>query len=1142
MPTDPARTCSECGAELPAGTAPGQCPNCLLGLGLATKVEPGEGQKAEVDSQPDADDPSRITHRASRFTSFGDYDLLEEIGRGGMGVVYKARQKSLDRVVGLKLLLFGPHAPPESVKRFRAEAVATAALQHPNIVAIHEVGVCEGQHFLVMDFVEGRSLARVISDFGFQISDFKRPAGYLKTIAEAIHYAHERGLLHRDLKPSNILIDANDQPRVTDFGLAKRLEGDSELTVSGQVLGSPNYMPPEQATGKRGTVSRRSDVYALGAILYQALTGRPPFVGEGPADTVHQVLNVEPASPRSLNPRLPADLETVCLKCLEKEPGKRYATAQLVAEELGRFLEGKPVLARPVGRLAKAGRWCQRNPRLAMATGAVLLSLLIGLGGVTWQWRRAERIAHAEARQRVRAEEQTALAEAEALLTRRHAYAADMKEVPRALDDNDLGRARELLNRHRPDGKAESSKQKTEIDLRGWEWRYLWARCQSDERSTLCQYSNSVSALAYSADGKWLAVRQEAGVLALWDTLARRPVTNLPARAVRWRWCNKALAFSPRGNRLAWATTDSSGAPILSLRDVGEQKEFARLPHSADVVSVAFAPDAKVLATLDYDGTVRVWDVESQQVVTNFLTAPVDWDQLFAAGKVTASAEGESTGVVWETNSPPVRRRITRSRAYTDHYGCVLFSPNGRWLAVGEAQPRIRLLNQVTGELREIPVPTTADGITTLALSPDSQRLAAGFAAGDTDIHVWELGTGAETRLAGHSGWIVGLAFSPDGQTLASASTDQTLGLWDVTGKVEPRRLKGNTDEVWALAWSPDGNNLVTGAKDGSVRYWDPAAKASAPYAVVPEDVWFWGPAFLPDSKTFLTVTLREGEVVRCDAVTARVVERMSFLGTNHLGLDLSSDGRWLAIGDKVGNLQVWDFQARQLVANMALQGTAVFALMFSPHGSMLNGGFRYHTDRRTVTRFWSVADWREISLRGIDLTRLFEPAYSADEKTLAIGHTDGTAAWWDLQTGQKQGPEFGCDSARVVNVAFSLDGQWFATGGIDGRMLLWDVATRRPKPIGRGHRNELQDVAFSPDGQRLIASGSNPKYVVKLWDVETGRDLATLPGKPGWYPHIGFSPDGNTLFAASLEGRALLWRAPSWQEIEVAEDKKQGP
>jgi len=382
-------TCPSCGAALPSDAPKGFCPRCLYRLGF------DEAMESRRPVQPDAvDSPSgpAATPALAKIRDFGDYELLEEIGHGGMGVVYKARQKSLDRIVALKLLLFGPHAPPESVKRFRAEAVATAALQHPNIVAIHEVGFCEGQHFIAMDYVEGPCLSGLIRGSPLPA---RRAAGYVKTIAEAIHYAHERGILHRDLKPANVMIDANDQPRVTDFGLAKRFMSESvgtrstashssadeirdavervlplshiedELTVSGQVLGSPNYMPPEQASGKRGTTSRRSDVYALGAILYHSLAGRPPFVGEGLADTVQQVLNAEPVSPRVLNPSVPADLETVCLKCLEKEPGKRYATAQELADELGRFLEGRAILARPIGPTGKVWRWGRRNPALA---------------------------------------------------------------------------------------------------------------------------------------------------------------------------------------------------------------------------------------------------------------------------------------------------------------------------------------------------------------------------------------------------------------------------------------------------------------------------------------------------------------------------------------------------------------------------------------------------------------------------------------------------------------------------------------------------------------------------------------------------------------------------------------------------------
>jgi predicted Ser/Thr protein kinase len=314
----------------------------------------------------------------------GDYELLAEIGHGGMGVVYRARQRSLDRVVAIKMMTLGPGSSTELVKRFRAEAVSAASLHHPNIVAIHDVGIHEGRHFFVMDYVEGQSLTRLV---GNQPLPAKRAAAYLQTIAEAVHYAHERGILHRDLKPSNVLIDAQDQPHVVDFGLARQLEGDSELTVTGQVLGSPQYLPPEQAAGQRGRVSRRTDVYALGATLYHLLTGRPPFQAESLAQTLDLVLHAEPVAPRLLNPSAPRDLETICLKCLEKEPVRRYPTAQALAEDLRRFLAGEPIQARPLGPAGKAWRWCRRQPVRASLIAALMAVTLLGAGGVFWQWR-----------------------------------------------------------------------------------------------------------------------------------------------------------------------------------------------------------------------------------------------------------------------------------------------------------------------------------------------------------------------------------------------------------------------------------------------------------------------------------------------------------------------------------------------------------------------------------------------------------------------------------------------------------------------------------------------------------------------------------------------------------------------------------
>lgn len=284
---------------------------------------------------------------------FGDYELLDEIAAGGMGIVYKARQVSLNRIVAVKMILRGTLATDEDVKRFRAEAEAAASLQHPGIVAIHEVGLHEGQHYFSMDFVEGLSLADLLRQEPLAA---RQAAEYVRDAAEAVHYAHQQGTLHRDLKPSNILIDRQGRIRITDFGLAKRIEGNSDLTLTGQVLGTPSYMPPEQASGKRSLIGAASDIYALGAVLYELLGSRPPFRGQTPAETLRQVETLDPVSLRLLNPAVARDLETICLKCLEKEPHKRYGTARLLSDDLGRFLRGEPIVARPISRVARAGR------------------------------------------------------------------------------------------------------------------------------------------------------------------------------------------------------------------------------------------------------------------------------------------------------------------------------------------------------------------------------------------------------------------------------------------------------------------------------------------------------------------------------------------------------------------------------------------------------------------------------------------------------------------------------------------------------------------------------------------------------------------------------------------------------------------
>jgi tetratricopeptide (TPR) repeat protein len=380
----------ECGAELRGATPAGLCPACALRDALDARGAPAAATSAQSpDGEPERLRPATGTSLPGPGTRIGDYELLEEIGRGGMGVVHRARHVSLARVVAVKMLLPGVSSP-ESLQRFRTEASTAAGLHHPHIVAIHDVGVWHGQPYFVMDHVEGVSLARRIADARAGVPDLPRAARWLKAIAEAVQYAHDRGILHRDLKPSNVMIDERGEPRVTDFGLAKRVDERSHLTLSGQALGSPSYMPPEQAESGSAKVSRRSDVYGLGATLYHVLTGRAPFEGDTPTDVLHQVLTSEPPAPRALNPAIPRDLETICLRCLEKDPGRRYASAQMVAEELGRVLDGQPIVARPVGAPERLWRWCRRKPLAAALTTALAVSLLTA-GWLGWQARLSSR-------------------------------------------------------------------------------------------------------------------------------------------------------------------------------------------------------------------------------------------------------------------------------------------------------------------------------------------------------------------------------------------------------------------------------------------------------------------------------------------------------------------------------------------------------------------------------------------------------------------------------------------------------------------------------------------------------------------------------------------------------------------------------
>ncbi len=804
---------------------------------------------------------------------FGGYEVLEELGRGGMGVVYKAQQLTPERLVALKVIRtdrlegLSEAERRQWIDRFRREAQLVAGLdQHPHIVTLYEVGDHEGQPYFTMQLVTGGSLAQRLRSAkeadsaaaDRRVREQRDNARLLSQAARAVDHAHRRGVLHCDLKPGNILLDAEGRPLVGDYGLARRLDETGSLVTSG-IEGTAAYMAPEQARAAKGAMTTAADVYGLGAILYEATTGRPPFHGNTDLETLLAVLEDEPAHPRALDRRLSRDLAIICLKCLEKEPSRRYPSAAALADDLDNWLAGRPINARPVGAAGRLWRWCRRNPLVAGAGTVTVLTFVVAFVVVALSLYRTAALAQEKGDL---ADKNAKLADTNGTLAADHKKEAD--RASRAADDakaqsRNARREATMLAYQQASALCEGGKidqgilafahglsLAEEAEAPDFERLFrlnltAWRRRLNTLRAILPQKAG-VSAVACSPDGRTVATASWDHTTRLWDAATGKPIGE-PVKHDGWV---TGLAFSPDGKSLL-----TVGGFAVEVWDVVAGKRLAVLNHgTVQVTGAAFSADGRTVLTGAGDGRVRFWDLSGQKL----LGEPLAWNDWITAvafrpdGGAFVTAGKRGAVQVWDAST----RQPLASFQHPGGVTALAFSPDGAMLLTGGPDRTARLWDAESGRPLGSPMAHPQE-VTSVAFSPDGSLMLTGCL--DRAARLWDATTREVVgQPLAHPGEVLAVAFGPDGRTLLTGQgrAEGDARLWDAA----PSELIGgpmvHSDSVLAIAVSPDGHRVATAGRDRAARLWD--AKTAEPVgdALRHQDE-VNAVAFSPDSQILFT-------------------------------------------------------------------------------------------------------------------------------------------------------------------------------------------------------------------------------------------------------------------------------------------------
>ncbi len=1086
------KKCQECGTELPENAPEGLCPKCLM------RVVMGESRVGVTLNNP-ADPPRRggdtIPAKAGidgPGTTIGRYELLELIGEGGMALVYLAEQKEpVRRKVALKIIKPGMDSR-QVVARFEAERQTLALLDHPNIAHVFDAGCTEtGRPYFVMEHVKSMPITRYCDENKLTIEQRLR---LFEQVCEAVHHAHQKGIIHRDLKPSNILVSVHGDrpvPKIIDFGIAKAitapLTDKTAVTLQGQLLGTPEYMSPEQVDLAMQDIDTRSDIYSLGVVLYELLAGVLPFEEDsfaraGLAAIQQTIREQEPALPSlrltslgekaktiaasrgtqviPLARRLHRELEWIPLKAMRKDRCRRYRSASEMADDLRNYLNGLPLLAGPETTVYRVQKFVRKHAGSATAVALVALAVILGFGTSTTMYVKAEdaRQEEASAREtaeqaRLRAEQAEKAAQAQVEAYRRELYVNRITLAERAYREADISLVQKLLER-------------CPADLRGWEWYRLSHASNRQPALRFSGHNGTVYSASITPDGRHLVSTSADKTIKIWDAATGTELRTLRGHKERVH----SVSSSPNGDRIVSGGCDG----IIKIWDASAGSELMSIPaHDHWIWSVSFSPDGKTIASGSFDETVKLWNAETGAVIATLRghVGMVGLVTFSPDGKHIASGSEDKTVKLWDAEDGA---EVMTFRGHERFVTSLTFSHDGKQILSGGCDGTLRVWNVLTGEQSMVihGHEPGRDRVMSVSFSPDGRSIVS---CSKGAIKTWDARTGRELMTLKPANGAFSAKFTPDGTRILSTG-ENVVEEWDVTATSEMKTLRGHTDVVSCVTFGPDGRSLASASHDKTIRLWD-----------------------LADSSK---VTILRGHESAVRTVSYR------------------PDGRQVASASRSGELKVWDCTTGREISAAKAHDGEINSISYSPDGTRIA---TISVADRTV-RVWNPTSCeRLMTLEGLDNFG-YSVRFSPDGKYIAAGAEEGMVKIWNADSGidvATLGRRPGEEYCSVYGITFSPDGRRIAAAGEISKV--WDLETGKELMKLGTYGDYAWSVVFTPDGKRIIGGAGN----LKVWDASNGSEIVTFGEYAQSIGSVSISTDGRLIAAGGSDDSLIrIWES----------------